>query len=91
LSKNSRGAQNMKVRVYSTPTCPWCNKLKDWLKKKKVEFEDIDITETQNAKFRDEMIEKSGQMAIPVTEIGDKIIVGFKEKELQKALDKAKP
>ncbi|HLC89205.1 MAG TPA: glutaredoxin domain-containing protein [Candidatus Nanoarchaeia archaeon] len=81
----------MKVRVYSTPTCPWCNKLKDWLKKKKVEFEDIDITETQNAKFRDEMIEKSGQMAIPVTEIGDKIIVGFKEKELQKALDKAKP
>ena len=80
----------MKVRVYSTPTCPWCNKLKDWLKKKKVEFENIDLTETQNAKFRDEMIEKSGQMAIPVTEIDDMIIVGFKEKELQAALDKVK-
>jgi len=81
----------MKVRVYSTPTCPWCNKLKEWLKKKKIEFENIDITETQNAKFRDEMIEKSGQMAIPVTEIDEQIIVGFKEKELQEALDKAKP
>ncbi len=80
----------MKVRVYSTPTCPWCIKLKDWLKKKKIEFENIDLTETQNAKFRDEMIEKSGQMAIPVTEIDDIIIVGFKEKELQEALDKAK-
>ena len=78
----------MNVRVYSTPTCPWCKKLKAWLKKKKVEFEDIDISETQNAKFRDVMIEKSGQMGIPVTEIGEKIIIGFNEKELQEALEK---
>ena len=75
------------IRVYSRPTCPWCEKLKVWLKKKKVEFEDIDLYETQNAKFRDELIEKTGQMGVPVTEIGEKIIVGFDEKKLQEALD----
>jgi len=77
----------MNIRVYSRPTCPWCKKLKDWLKKKKVEFEDIDLYETQNAKFRDELIEKTGQMGVPVIEIGEKVIVGFNEKELQEALD----
>tara|TARA_Y100000310_G_scaffold320949_1_gene377946 strand:+ start:599 stop:835 length:237 start_codon:yes stop_codon:yes gene_type:complete len=75
------------ITVYSRPTCPWCKKLKDWLKKKKVEFEDIDLYETQNAKFRDVMIEKTGQMSVPVTQIGEKIIVGFDEKKLQEALD----
>jgi len=75
------------IRVYSRPTCPWCEKLKTWLKKKKVEFEDIDLYETQNAKFRDELIEKTGQMSVPVTQIGEKIIIGFDEKKLQEALD----
>ncbi len=74
----------MKVKVYSTPTCPWCKKLKEWLKKKKVKFEDLDVTE--ESKWRDELIEKSGQMGVPVTDIGGKIIVGFNEKELEKAL-----
>jgi glutaredoxin 3 len=55
----------MEVKVYTIPTCPWCVKLKDWLKKNKVAFQDFDLTESGSA--RDEMIQKSSQMATPVT------------------------
>ena len=63
------------VTVYSTPTCPFCIKLKAWLKDKGVGFEDIDVSQDQ-AKAQ-EMIRKSGQMGVPQIEIGGKIIVGF--------------
>ena len=46
----------MDVIVYSTSTCPWCKKTKEWLEENKVKFKDIDVT--QNAKARDEMIDK---------------------------------
>ena len=54
----------MKVKVYSTPTCPWCHKAKEYLAEKKVKFENIDVSVDDNA--RDYMIEKSGQMGVPV-------------------------
>lgn len=73
-----------KVKVYSTPTCPWCHKVKDYLKSKNVEFEDIDVA--SNDKARDEMVEKSGQMGVPVVMIDDKIIVGFDQAAIDKAL-----
>jgi len=76
----------MEVKVYSTPTCPFCKQLKEWLKKKKIAFEDIDVIESDKA--RDELIEKSGQMAVPVTDIDGTIIVGFDEKKLEEALNK---
>ena len=47
-----------KVKVYSTPSCPWCHKAKDFLKEKNVEFEDIDVRADQKAS--DEMMKKSG-------------------------------
>jgi glutaredoxin 3 len=77
----------MEVQVYTTPTCPWCKKLKDWLKKKKVSFIEHDITESDKA--RDELIEKSSQLGVPVTDIDGTIITGFNEKELEAALKKA--
>jgi glutaredoxin 3 len=55
----------MEIKVYSIPTCTWCVKLKDWLKANKVSFQDFDLTESDSA--RDEIINKSGQMATPVT------------------------
>ena len=51
----------MYVKIYTVPACPWCKRLKDWLKKKKVQFEECDISESQNGIFLDELIEKSGQ------------------------------
>lgn len=74
----------MKIKIYTTPTCPWCKKLKDWLKKKKLPYEDCDISESQNKIFRDELLEKSGQLAVPLVDIDGKIVVGFDEKLLGK-------
>ncbi|MFH0860621.1 MAG: glutaredoxin domain-containing protein [Candidatus Altiarchaeota archaeon] len=74
----------MDVKVYSTPTCPWCKKAKEFLKANNVKFEDIDVGSNQE-KAR-EMVKKSGQMGVPVFEIGGKIIVGFDEKAIKAAL-----
>ena len=74
----------MEIQVYTTPTCPWCQKLKAWLKKKKLSFIEHDITESDKA--RDDALEKSSQLGVPVTDIDGKIVVEFNEKELENAL-----
>jgi len=78
------------VTVYSTQNCPWCHKAKDYLTKKKVKFDDINITENEDA--RNAMIEKSGQMGVPVIEVKKPnaepiIIVGFDQEALDEALE----
>ncbi|MBT6774340.1 glutaredoxin family protein [Candidatus Woesearchaeota archaeon] len=79
----------MEINIYTIPTCPWCTKLKEWLKKKKASFIEHDLTESDHA--RDEMIGKSDQLATPVTifkyddEKEEIVIVGFDEKELEAA------
>ena len=80
----------MQIIIYSIPTCPWCKTVKDWLKKRKLPFEDRDIAESQNKTFRDELIEKSGQISVPVIDINGQIIVGFEEEQLKQAIEKAK-
>jgi len=75
-----------KVKVYTTPTCPWCKKTKEFLKEKNIAFQNFDVS--SNEKAREEMFEKSGQSGVPVIEIGDKIIVGFNPEAIEKALKK---
>lgn len=72
------------ITVYSTPTCPFCIKVKEFLKEKKVKFKDINVAEDRKA--LDKMVEKSSQMGVPVIEIDEKIIVGFDKLALEKAL-----
>ncbi|MDP3916850.1 MAG: glutaredoxin domain-containing protein [Nanoarchaeota archaeon] len=74
-----------KITVYSTPTCPYCHKAKDWLKEHNFSFDDVNVAENQDA-ARD-MIEKSGQRGVPVIDIDGKIIVGFDVDKLKKLLD----
>lgn len=74
-----------KVRVYSTTSCPYCSMEKDWLKEHKIEFKDIDVSADQEA--ANEMVEKSGQMGVPVTDIDGEIVVGFDKEKLKKLLD----
>jgi len=74
----------MAVQVYSTPSCPWCHKAKEFLKAHKVEFKDINVVEDE--KGREEMIDKSGQMGVPVLDVNGEIIVGFNEAKLKELL-----
>lgn len=74
-----------KVTVYSTPTCPWCHKAKDFLKANNIEFEDKDVSSDEAA--RNEMQEKSGQLGVPVLDIDGTIIVGFDQEAIKKALN----
>ncbi len=73
-----------KIKVYSTPTCPYCVTLKEFLKSKSIEFEDINVA--QDAQAREEMINKSGQMGVPVADIDGEIIIGFDKGKISKLL-----
>lgn len=75
----------MKVRVFSTPSCPYCVTLKKFLEKHDIEFEDIDVS--QDEEIMDEIIEKSGQMQVPVVDIDDEFIVGFDRNKIKKLLN----
>lgn len=73
-----------KVTIYSTPTCPWCSKAKEFFKEKGIEFEDIDVSKDRAS--AEEMVKKSGQMGVPVIDIDGKVMVGYNEDEFEKAL-----
>lgn len=72
------------VKVFTTPACPYCYTLKEFLKENNINFEEIDVS--QNEKARDEMIKKSGQMAAPVLDIDGQIVVGFDKEKITKLL-----
>ena len=72
------------VIVYSTQNCPFCHDAKDFLKKNKVKFKDFDVNSDKKA--AEEMVKKSGQMGVPVIEIGGTIIVGYDRLAIKKAL-----
>lgn len=74
-----------KVRVFSTKFCPYCVTLKEFLKEHNIVFEEIDVSENKQA--ADEMIQKSGQMGVPVIEIDDQMIVGFEKEKISKLLN----
>jgi glutaredoxin 3 len=70
----------MLVKVYSTPVCPYCHTLKEFLKERNVAFEDIDVSKDE--KLIDALVQKSGQMGVPVVEIDGQIIVGFDREQI---------
>jgi len=72
------------IKVYSTSTCPYCMQLKEFLKEKNIQFENIDVG--QDKAGLKEMMKKSKQMAVPVIDIDGKIIVGFDKETISKEL-----
>ncbi|TSC76842.1 MAG: glutaredoxin-like protein [Parcubacteria group bacterium Gr01-1014_31] len=72
------------VTIYSTPTCPYCKMAKAYLQKKNVPFTDVDVS--VDAAKAEEMIEKSGQLGVPVLDIGGRIVIGFDQPQIEAAL-----
>ena len=74
----------MSVKIYTTNHCPYCNMAKDYFKKNDVKYTEINVE--QDEKAAEEMIEKSGQMGVPVIDVNGQIIVGFNKPAIEKAL-----
>ena len=74
-----------KTIVYSSQTCPWCNVAKDFLKENNIEFESKNVGADLAA--RNELLQKTGQMAIPVLDIDGTVIIGFDQQAISKALN----
>jgi len=74
-----------KVRLFNSPACPYCYTLKEFLKEKGIEFEEIDVSKDEKA--RDEMIKKSGKLEAPIVEIDGQIVVGFDKEKICKLLN----
>lgn len=74
----------MTVKIYTTNHCPYCVQAKDFFKKNNVQFSEINVEEDEAA--AEEMIEKSGQMGVPVIDINGEIIIGFNKPAIEKAL-----
>lgn len=73
-----------KVNIYSTPTCTYCNMAKDFFKEKGVEYTEFNVA--TDMEKRKEMVEKSGQMGVPVIDIEGELTVGFDREAISKAL-----
>lgn len=75
----------MKVKVYTSPSCSSCHQLTDFLKENKVDFKEIDLSKNQD--MIDDFIKKTGQTAVPVTEINGEMIPGFDFPKLKEKLN----
>ncbi|HIE15791.1 MAG TPA: NrdH-redoxin, partial [Bacteroidales bacterium] len=73
-----------RVTVYSTPSCSWCNTLKTHLRKHRIRFTDIDVSQDQAA--AEAMVRRSGQQGVPQTDIEGEIIIGFDKNRINTLL-----
>lgn len=73
-----------KVTIYSTPSCHFCQMTKEFFKEKGIEYTEHNVAD--DADKRQEMIDKSGQMGVPVIYVGDEMLIGFDEAKLSTAL-----
>lgn len=65
----------MSVKIYTTPTCPWCSVAKKYFDSKNIQYENLDVSSDRSAAA--EMVDKSGQRGVPVIDIDGNIVVGF--------------
>ena len=76
--------QHTKIVVYSTPSCPWCKKAKNYFSELGIKYKDIDVSKDREG--AEKMVRKTGQMGAPVIEIGNHFIVGFDKNRIDKLL-----
>jgi glutaredoxin 3 len=76
--------QQKKVKLYAISTCSYCKKTKAFLDDNKIQYEYYDVGTDKER--RDEMMDKSGQMSVPVIDVGGKIVIGFNKTAIKEAL-----
>jgi glutaredoxin-like YruB-family protein len=74
----------MAITLYSTPTCTYCRKAKAYFQENRIPFSEYDVSRDQRR--ADEMVRKSGQMGVPVIDVNGRVIVGFNQPEIERAL-----
>ena len=80
----SRPNKPKKVIVFTTPTCSWCRTAKKYLADHHVSFKEVDVSRDPAA-ARD-LVNRTGQMGVPVILVGNKPVVGFDKAELDRLL-----
>jgi len=83
-STNNQKTTTHSVKVFSTPTCPYCHMAKAYLKQKNVPFEDIDVAQDRAQAMQ--MVQRSGQMGVPQLWIDNTVVVGFDRPEINRLL-----
>jgi len=73
-----------KVTIYSTPTCPYCRQAKDYLSGRGIEFTELNVATDMDA--RNTMVQRSGQLGVPVIEVDGQVVVGFNRGKLDELL-----
>lgn len=73
------------IEVFTTPTCPYCTKIKEWLDENGYDYTEHDVGEDKEQAKK--MIKKTGQRGVPQTFVGDEAIVGFQPNKLQEAIE----
>lgn len=74
----------MEIEIYSTPTCPYCKKAKEYLSSKGISYQDIDVSSNKAA--ADEVVKLSGRMSVPVIVINGNVVSGFDQAKIDSFL-----
>jgi len=74
----------MAITLYTTPTCTYCRKAKAYFQEHRIPFSEYDVSRDQRR--AEEMVRKSGQMGVPVIDVNGRVIVGFNQPEIERAL-----
>lgn len=72
------------VTIFTTPSCVYCKMTKEFFKNNNINYEEKDVS--TDTKARDEMIQKSGQLGVPVVDVDGKLVVGFDKAKLSELL-----
>jgi glutaredoxin-like YruB-family protein len=85
LKSGSEEKPSKRVTVYTTPTCPWCTTVKNFLRKHGIRYTEVNVASDQNA--AKSMVAKSGQQGVPQTEINGEMVIGFDQSKLNRLLE----
>ncbi|MCK5267930.1 MAG: glutathione S-transferase N-terminal domain-containing protein [Spirochaetes bacterium] len=76
--------QTKKVIVFTTPSCSWCTRVKEYFRKKGIRFREIDVSKDRKA--AEDMVRKTGQQGVPVILINGRPIIGFDQNKIERFL-----